>query len=408
MHNNTNLLEEISILQCELQEKEQQIEALKSENNQLKTHQTHQDIDALTGLLTRTSLQAKFKKLTNNENTTSYWSLIYIDLDNFKYINDKFGHSCGDAFLREFGHLLKELIPTNDLAARLGGDEFCVIIEKPSASAYDLAELIRSQIAVNNWKAFEQTVTASLGIAEFKPEQSYEELFIEAGRCLYAAKQEGRNRVVIEANLDSTTEDEDLILADLENRIRVTTERLAQYMIIRSKRVINHYKQEASRDGLTGVYNRGYLDRLLEREIAKSRKLQRPLTVIMIDVDDFGKINTRFNWTAGDLSIQTVSSIIKKQIRVNDWVARYGGDEFIVVMPDTYKEEGTQAAERIRESLETTCIKAENGAEFTLTASIGVIESINIESPKAIYELVGTAARAAKQGGKNRVVEVKI
>lgn len=364
--------------------------------------------DALTGASNRIALSNFLHDVKTRGYENSALSLIFLDLDHFKAVNDCFGHQMGDHVLQQFVDVLKDTASTADMIARIGGDEFVVVICEPIAVAYNLAQLIRAQLeSIESWTGIgKHRITFSAGIAELQPSQSPEDLLAEADRSMYAAKSEGRNIIVTASDFAAGAEEdgEDLILSDLENRIRVVTDRLAQYLMIRSKRAVYHYKQEAMKDGLTGTFNRGYLDRLLDRELEKSRKQGRPITVAMVDLDDFGRINREYNWTGGDLAVKKAASVIQGQVRINDWVARYGGDEFFVVMPDTGRAEGERVAERIREALEETPVYV-GRLELRVTASIGVTEyDLKSLDTRLLYGVVGEAARRAKNSGKNRVV----
>ena len=139
--------------------------------------------------------QLEYKKIQRNHNKLC---LIMIDIDNFKTVNDKFGHQIGDQVLTEFSKLLKSRIRTTDTLSRWGGEEFIIMLPETSISnASIIAEKMRVVISEQEFTKIGK-LTASFGVAEVKLEQeSNEQAIINADSALYQAKRNGRNRVVV-------------------------------------------------------------------------------------------------------------------------------------------------------------------------------------------------------------------
>jgi two-component system cell cycle response regulator len=108
---------------------------------------------------------------------------------------------------------------------------------------------------------------------------------------------------------------------------------------------------QAISDGLTGLYNHNHTYLRLEEEIAKAIRYQRPLSVIMLDIDRFKQINDSYGHPAGDQVLIQVSAIIKKSLRKSDIGGRYGGEEFLIILPETREKEANILANRIREKV---------------------------------------------------------
>lgn len=159
--------------------------------------------------------------------------------------------------------------------------------------------------------------------------------------------------------------------------------------------------EESLTDTLTGVGNRRKLDQALSSELSRVRRNGSALSVIMTDIDHFKRINDEFGHGAGDAVLARFGSLLKAETRPTDIVARFGGEEFVVLMPHTTLAQAASKAERFRCALEQERI-----APLTrpLTASFGVVEYANAEDTESFLRRVDNALYQAKEGGRNRVV----
>jgi diguanylate cyclase (GGDEF)-like protein len=179
---------------------------------------------------------------------------------------------------------------------------------------------------------------------------------------------------------------------------------------------VDHYAQElhnanrqlveiAVNDGLTGLYNHKHIQHVLTTELERARKFGHPLSVLMMDVDDFKKYNDTYGHPRGDEALKTMAEIVKANTRRVDISARYGGEEFLVVVPEGNAAEATKIAERIRRAIAEHAFGGTKPGETTrLTMSIGV--GSYTEEQTAATELVAVADKnlyAAKKAGKNCV-----
>lgn len=154
--------------------------------------------DELTGLHNRRSFRQIFTLARNAALRHNHpLSLISIDLDHFKVVNDTLGHSAGDLVLMEFAKLMQEEVRAEDIVARLGGEEFIILLpHADSTAASALAERIRTAFEQNSGSAAPLAVTASFGVAQLQAGEEEEALIQRADAALYRAKREGRNRVI--------------------------------------------------------------------------------------------------------------------------------------------------------------------------------------------------------------------
>lgn len=161
----------------------------------------------------------------------------------------------------------------------------------------------------------------------------------------------------------------------------------------------------ATHDPLTGIKNRGEIERLLNLEVDRAKRYQRPLAVMMVDIDHFKKINDTYGHRNGDLVLQNVCKIMEQELRKNDMLGRYGGEEFIVVLPETDLLSATSVAERLREYLSTLTVSADQQTDIRITVSIGI--AAYPESAGSAEKMVQTADEMlykAKESGRNRVM----
>ena len=170
-------------------------------------------------------------------------------------------------------------------------------------------------------------------------------------------------------------------------------------------------KQLARTDMLTGINNRGYLFELAAREFNVAMRYQLSFSIIMFDIDYFKRINDSFGHLMGDLVLQKVTQAVCAEIRSADLIGRYGGDEFIVLMPQTTAQEALPLAERIHASVATLRIATDKDL-LTVTISIGIaqMEYTAVPEPGLADSVEGLFLRAdkalykAKQAGRNRTV----
>jgi diguanylate cyclase (GGDEF)-like protein len=226
------------------------------------------------------------------------------------------------------------------------------------------------------------------------------------------------------ASLDSVAGD--FILSDLGstngtyvNDQRIETRRLSPgdrirfgnqiFKFLSADRIEAEYHETVygimTTDGLTQVYSKRYLMEVVQRELHRTQRTRRPLSVLMIDVDRFKDINDTYGHLTGDEVLIELCRRASSQLRRDEVLARYGGEEFALVMSDTPLSEAHEAAERLRQVIADRPIQTEQGV-IPVTVSIGIARTSGEQSLSAIEFLnkVDQQLYAAKQGGRNRVV----
>jgi diguanylate cyclase (GGDEF)-like protein len=156
-------------------------------------------------------------------------------------------------------------------------------------------------------------------------------------------------------------------------------------------------------DPVSGLFNRRYFHERLEEELHRAQRHKAPVALMMVDIDDFKAVNDQFGHLAGDEVIRSVSDILRRSVRRFDLCARFGGEEFSIVMPGSGPEHSAAVAERIRQRIEVFRLTDPALADVRVTVSIGLSVSYEL-SPRELIERADRALYAAKRSGKNRVV----
>jgi diguanylate cyclase (GGDEF)-like protein/PAS domain S-box-containing protein len=173
--------------------------------------------------------------------------------------------------------------------------------------------------------------------------------------------------------------------------------------ITEQKRTEERLRELATTDPLTGALNRRQLYELAEEEVRRAERYWRPLCFSMLDLDHFKAVNDRFGHAVGDEALKAVASAIRRSLRATDRLARHGGEEFVVMLPETPLATATGALERIRASVAGLQFKA-RGELVSITVSAGVVAWRSGESVDAVIDRADRALYEAKRSGRNRVV----
>jgi len=164
-------------------------------------------------------------------------------------------------------------------------------------------------------------------------------------------------------------------------------------------------RQQSVRDPLTGLYNRRFLEETLDRELSRLERKTLPLSLIMLDIDNFKAFNDTFGHAAGDAVLRDLGSVLQRFVRGGDIACRYGGEEFTVILPEASLEIGRQRAEMLREAAREMRIVHDGKALGSVTLSLGVACSPeHTRSRDQLLQMADAALYEAKSGGRNRVV----
>jgi diguanylate cyclase (GGDEF)-like protein len=177
------------------------------------------------------------------------------------------------------------------------------------------------------------------------------------------------------------------------------------FLLMHKERADRETYELATTDSLTGVYNRRTFKELAEPQLSRSRRAHLPVSLLLLDLDHFKRINDTYGHLAGDDVLREFSRLVREGLRKEDLLARYGGEEFVVLLPGTGAAAAQVSAERIREDVAARQLDA-NGHLVRVTVSIGVASEAGDTLP-SLEAMLGRADEAlyqAKNQGRNKVV----
>ncbi len=207
--------------------------------------------------------------------------------------------------------------------------------------------------------------------------------------------------IVAYNHFDKINKKEIEYLEEIKQQAQITLSKAKSYIEV---------LEYATIDALTGYNNRHQFEKRLKETIAAAKRQNQPLCCIMSDIDFFKKVNDTYGHAVGDCVLKTVAKTIKKELREEDIASRYGGEEFIFLLPHTKLEEAVVVAERLRKQVEKKKINIEEYniqdiKEISVTISIGVSEyNKNDKEPQTLYQKADSALYKAKENGRNQVV----
>lgn len=171
----------------------------------------------------------------------------------------------------------------------------------------------------------------------------------------------------------------------------------------RKKKELQLFDQ-ATRDPLTKCYNRRQFDELAKKEIQRSRRYNHPFCLFMIDADHFKNVNDTHGHAVGDLVLQALADCCRRALRESDIVARFGGEEFVILLPESTIENAFRVAERLRIKISKLVVKNEQNENVQFTVSIGLVSSTVTDDIPEMLKMADESLYVAKENGRNQVV----
>jgi diguanylate cyclase (GGDEF)-like protein/PAS domain S-box-containing protein len=184
---------------------------------------------------------------------------------------------------------------------------------------------------------------------------------------------------------------------------KAVTEQLS--LILANLRLRETLKNQSIRDPQTGLFNRRYMEDSLDRELSRAGRSAKPLVVAMLDLDHFKNLNDRFGHTAGDAVLREWSNLLKSKFRGSDIVCRYGGEEFVIILPEIAFESAHERLDELRTELERMVVRHDGQSIHSVTVSIGIAQyPVHGRTNQSLLHAADQALYRAKELGRNRAV----
>ena len=324
---------------------------------------------------------------------------LLLDLDNFKYFNDRHGHQAGDELLRATAGRLREAFAQASCLARVGGDEFMAFLPELTLAAalregQACVEAMREPVTLASGS---EIVTVSIGVATLDAQagRAVDAVWRACDAALHAAKARGRDRVVA---------------FDDDTRQVIASRRDLASTVLELQQRNRALREEARTDALTGLRNRLALDELLHTTAGDADRRINRAALAFIDVDHFGNYNHVHGDAAGDDALRAVAHAIAACAREADFVFRKGGEEFVVVLPDAENDAAAAACERIRRAVEALALShSASTVADVVTVTIGVASGPPGCTLRQLLSAAAEKAMAAKVNDqRNRVHAVRL
>jgi len=337
----------------------------------------------------------------------------------------RFGQSeVGQAF---FAHLASALVAASDAAARLVGSSrpamaaaivavfvmgamFGFLLARRGGDPAPTAQVAAvSDAAVDHGaeekrvadarRKLETEMNAILSIVQSYLDQgkSWSAALARSKSALSAPKDPEQVRIAVLALIKEHQQ----MLQEMENYRRKLDESRNRIASLHS--ALTQTQEISARDALTGVFARGHFDAVLARETAQAKRDASDLCLVMIDVDHFKTFNDAHGHLIGDEVLKEVARLLTRTARADDIVARFGGEEFVILMPKTATTRAAGVAEQIRSRLEGSRWMVKGGQKVLVTASFGVAGLRKADSAQALIERADARLYKAKNAGRNRV-----
>jgi diguanylate cyclase (GGDEF)-like protein len=196
-----------------------------------------------------------------------------------------------------------------------------------------------------------------------------------------------------------------VLIGSFDAEDRMTAASLAAHAAVALENARLHaiVERQALVDGLTGIANRRGCEDALVHEIARSDRMSAPFTLVVADLDDFKRINDMYGHDAGDDVLRELANVLRLTLRESDLAGRWGGEEFVLLLPGTDEEGGAQLAERVRAALRERSFRGRDGAVFGVTCSFGVAQHRPGEQERQLFAQADRALYEAKRLGKDRI-----
>jgi diguanylate cyclase len=398
------LIEANARMQDQLADAEQRLEAQAKE---IESHVSEARTDALTRVNNRRAFDEEMQKCVEAFRSQGRsTSVMLLDVDFFKRLNDKYGHSAGDEVLKSVAATLKARVSSDDIVCRYGGEEFTIIFPGTSLSlAHIAAERARAAIGAASLEIEGRPlhVTASVGLAEMRPGETAEEVLKRADEALYVSKRDGRDcghyhdgvnfvRFVPRATAveqspkrgDAEPTPEPPASAGRPPEIAVEKDDKSTPVL--------------TNDPCTGLSNRGIFLEDLNRRMSEWKRGGVTLSIVLMRVDEFKGLGGDDKQRAQNLVLRACTQFLRATMRNMDHIARFADDTFVILMPTASLANAVGVAERLRNAV-GRCHLPFRGSTLGFTATFGVGEATKGDGAQRLLQRTQQALDAGVAAG---------
>lgn len=284
--------------------------------------------------------------------------------------------------------------------ARFGDDDFIVAATRAETSPQLLAEFLRQGATYDTVRSGPphpgERLRATLSAGVTNGKEPAEVLLQQAHVAAVAAKARGRDQSVDfdVMRLAASGAFEERAFEDMTV---LAAQRAAELITSGGRKMLSLLRDEAETDPLTGLPNRRYFNKKLEWDTKAAEENATPLSVVWVDIDHFGQFNKRFSYVVGDSVLRHVALRLRELVGDAGWVARWGGEEFAVVLAGCRLDEGLVVAERLRAGVEIEDFVPEDRRRMGVTISAAVAEWVPGESLREFIERISVGVALAKE-----------
>jgi len=353
-------------------------------------------LDSLTNIPNRATMARVIKAIAKQHADTDL-SVLLCDMDHLKVLNDAEGTDAGDMAIRSLTDVLRDAVAETEILARVGGNRFAILSERTGTELERLGEELRR--CVESHFENESNLTISVGAATGPASKCLGSTMPQADEAMYIAKAAGRNRYLHFEELKPISDraNADPEVKTDEQRVKVLSERVAEYVAMRKH--LQLANEQTKKEHAELSHTRRFRDRIGEYSDSEGY-----LSLAFVEVDHFHYVSRKCGKDEGERVFNQVCNLVRSRVRETDWIGRFGGKEFCIVMPKTTLDGAYKILERLREHVENAeIVSAATGDIEEITLSIGAIESIGNETHRELLERAAAMALKATTSGRNRV-----
>ena len=372
-------------------------ERLQSQAVELQSHAAEARTDPLTLVANRRALDDELARCVSEfQRAGTPTTLMLLDVDHFKRFNDAHGHQAGDDALKTVARIVRQQVGEVGLVARYGGEEFAVVLAGLDlAAATPYCERARKAVGSTSLRigGKELRITSSAGVAQLLASENASDMLGRADAALYASKNAGRNCAHTH---DGRTCRLIRLTQPTATRMRepLADDRIGDEWLYGGDQTTEALFEEP----IANVASRPVFFDDLIRRLSQCRRGGAPLTVVLIQVDSYGRILSDYGGTAADAVLRIASQLINAAMRDMDHLTRLSEDTFALLLPGAILADAVGIAERLRKAVERCRLPRRAGANW-FTVSAGVVQAHADDDLHGLLERGrGMLAEAVKQG----------